>query len=361
MWSFIRIYLLPGLSLLLPILTLIAPYFILAFVFKLPITFGNYMSLLQAMLSGQMETVMNPQAINQPVSFSPINLLKQFGVVAVSLVQGVIQPYWTYKHLNSIDTIIQDNGKLIIRLKEIYQQIESLLASHGITFFKCPLPTIMNERDATARIMLESVYFKMALKYLGSLEVILCLANQKEVHPVTWVSSSTPVFSIRDTFDFQVPSSTRKCISADCTTKPHSLLTGPNKGGKSTVLRALSVSALLAHTYGCSIGHLTATPFERIFVCLKPDDLYHSTNPPDALRSCEIYCKQLWEKPNVVSVISTHLFELVEQAPEAIQRLCCPAVIDSTGIIHFSYQLQNGICKVSSVDTLLHKNGLMRA
>jgi DNA mismatch repair ATPase MutS len=158
------------------------------------------------------------------------------------------------------------------------------------------------------------------------------------------------------------------------------------------VLRALSVSALLAHTYGCSIGHLTATPFERIFVCLKPDDLpgsksrfereieftaqtlspneptlvfidelYHSTNPPDALRSCEIYCKQLWEKPNVVSVISTHLFELVEQAPEAIQRLCCPAVIDSTGIIHFSYQLQNGICKVSSVDTLLHKNGLMRA
>jgi hypothetical protein len=60
-------------------------------------------------------------------------------------------------------------------------------------------------------------------------------------------------------------------------------------------------------------------------------------------------------------VISTHLFELVEQAPEAIQRLCCPAVIDSTGIIHFSYQLQNGICKVSSVDTLLHKNGLMRA
>jgi DNA mismatch repair ATPase MutS len=279
-----------------------------------------------------------------------------------------------------------------MRLKEIYQKIETLLASHGITFFKCPLPMMMNERDATARIMLESVYFKMALKYLGSLEVILCLANQKDVHPVTWVSSSTPVFSIRDTFDFQVPSSTRKCISADCTTKPHSLLTGPNKGGKSTVLRALSVSALLAHTYGCSIGHLTATPFEHIFVCLKPDDLpgsksrfereieftaqtlspneptlvfidelYHSTNPPDALRSCEIYCKQLWVKSNVVSVISTHLFELVEQAPETIQRICCPAVIDSTGIIHFSYQLQNGICKVSSVDTLLHKNGLLRA
>jgi hypothetical protein len=51
----------------------------------------------------------------------------------------------------------------------------------------------------------------------------------------------------------------------------------------------------------------------------------------------------------------------VEQAPDTIQHICCPAVIDSTGIIHFSYQLQNGICKVSSVDTLLHKNGLLRA
>lgn len=392
MWSFIRIYLLPGLSLLLPILTLIAPYFILAFVFKLPITFSNYMGLLQAMLSGQMENIMNPLAIKQPVSFSPMNLLKQFGIVTVSLIQGVIQPYWTYKHLHSIDTIVQDNGKHIMRLKEIYQKIETMLASHGITFFKCPLPTMMNERDATARIMLESAYFKMALKYIGSLEVILCLANQKEVHPVKWVTSSTPVFSIQDTFDFQVSASTRKCISADCTAKRNSLLTGPNKGGKSTVLRALSVSALLAHTYGCSIGSLTATPFEHIFVCLKPDDLpgsksrfereieftaqtlspnestlvfidelYHSTNPPDALRSCEIYCKQLWEKPNVVSVISTHLFELVENSPEIIQRICCPAVIDSTGIIHFSYQLQNGICKVSSVDTLLQKNGLLRA
>jgi energy-coupling factor transporter ATP-binding protein EcfA2 len=133
-------------------------------------------------------------------------------------------------------------------------------------------------------------------------------------------------------------------------------LVGESGSGKSTVLRALSISALLAHTYGCSFGYLTLTPFHKMFVCLKPDDLpgsksrfereieftantlkltepslvfidelYHSTNPPDALRSCQIYCGKLWPKPNIISVISTHLFELVDTADKDIQRLCCPA------------------------------------
>jgi DNA mismatch repair ATPase MutS len=140
------------------------------------------------------------------------------------------------------------------------------------------------------------------------------------------------------------------------------------------------------------MGRLTATPFSKGFVCLKPDDLpgsksrfereieftaqtlrtdqpilvfidelYHSTNPPDALRSCEIYCGQLWKRPNVISVISTHLFEMVENADPVIQRLCCSAQIDSKGQIHFEYDLTEGVCKVSSVDTLLQRNGLLRA
>jgi DNA mismatch repair ATPase MutS len=172
-------------------------------------------------------------------------------------------------------------------------------------------------------------------------------------------------------------------------TKRHALLTGPNKGGKSTVLRALAASALFAHTYGCAMGHVTMTPFRAMYVCLTPDDLpgsksrfereieftaqtlrhgdqpllvfmdelFHSTNPPDALRSCEIYCHQLWNKPQVVSIISTHLFDFVERAAPTVQRLCCPATMEK-GEVRFSYELVEGICKVSSVDSLLQQNGM---
>ena len=385
LWSTIRIYILPGISLLFPILTLLAPYIVLKFVFHLPMSFSNYMNMLHSIVSGNFQSIMNPQEISTiPSSTSPMAFLKQFGVVIVSFVQGIIQPYWSYKHLKSIDTIISDHGALVLRFQELYQSLDKHLSDRGFTFFRCPLPEIPNERNATARIILESSYFKLALKYVGSLEVVMSLAHQPDIHSVRWVSSRTPVFKAVDTFDFHVPLTTRKTISATFSKKRHALLTGPNKGGKSTVLRALSVSALLAHTYGCALGHLTSTPFHTLFVCLKPDDLpgsksrfereveftsttlthkepilvlidelYHSTNPPDALRSCHIYCEQLWKRSNVVSVISTHLFELVEKSKDHIQRLCCPATINKEGTVDFTYSLQEGICKVSSVDTLL--------
>jgi len=388
-WSVIRIYVLPGISLLLPILTLIAPYIILKFVFNLPITFSNYMSILHSMVSGNLQEAFNPSNAPTWNTVSPSAMLKQFGIIFLTIVQGILQPYWTYKHLKSIDTIIQDHGNLVMRFEILYHKLEDLLSSHGFTFFKCPLPDLSNERSSTARIILQSSYFKLALKYIGSLEVIIQLAHKKEINPVKWVKSKTPIFRIKNTFDFQVKESQRKTITVSFNKERHALLTGPNKGGKSTVLRALSTSALLAHTYGCSFGELISTPFSSIFVCLKPDDLpgaksrfereieftastlrhklpilvfidelYHSTNPPDALRSCEIYCNQLWKMSNVVSVISTHLFDLVEKSPNTIQRLCCPARLNKDGKIEFMYELNKGICKVSSVDSLLQKNGL---
>jgi hypothetical protein len=391
-WSFIRVYFLPGISFIVPFLTLLAPYIILRFAFSIPMTFNNYMNILHSMISGNFAKVIDPNSATQTSigSISPLNFIKQFGVVIVTMIQGIIQPYWSYKHLKSIDDIITEKGRLVLRFRDLYERLTQILNEHGFNFFKCPLPKMEGSRDATAHAILESSYFKLALKYIGSLEVIMTLANKDEINHVKWVKSNNPIFRVRETFDFQVPQHNRKVISANFDTNNHALLTGPNKGGKSTVLRALSISALLAHTYGCSLGNLTATPFSKMFVCLKPDDLpgsksrfereieftahtlkfnepilvfidelYHSTNPPDALRSCNIYCQQLWKKKNIVSVISTHLFELVEKSNDEIQKLCCPARIDEQGDIHFEYILKKGICKVSSVDELLKNNGLM--
>ncbi len=393
-WSFIRIYLLPGLSLLIPFLTLIAPYFLIKYAFSLPINLENYMKILQSLMSGNFNELTNPSSIPAtPSNVNPMAFLKRFGIILITFVQGIIQPYWSYKHLYSIDNIIVSHGTLVIKFKTLYMKLYDTLHKHGFTFFKCPLPQIRCERDAAARIILESSYFKLALKYIGSLEVIMALASKKDVTAVEWVQYNKynrNYYKIYDTYDFNVSSDKCEKLSFNSMTHNHNLLTGPNKGGKSTALRALSISALLAHTYGCVIGrHCEITPFYNQYVCLKPDDLpgsksrfereieftantlksdkpclvfidelYHSTNPPDALRSCQIYCKQLWEKENIISVISTHLFELVENAPPSINRLCCPADINDKGEIKFYYSLKHGICKVSSVDELLQRNGL---
>jgi len=380
LWSAIRIYLIPGLALLIPLLILLTPYLLLTYLFQVPITFSNYTQILHSVISG------NINFMYEEVQQDFASTAKQCAIVGVTIVQGVIQPYWNFIHLQSVDTIIQEHGKLILRYKELYGLLRNLLETHGFSFFRSPLPAYDTVREATARVILNSNNFKIALKYIGSLEVIMTLASHPDIHPVQWIDSKKPQFHGKELFDFQVKAGTTIAVTLD--KKPHALLTGPNKGGKSTALRAITTAVLLAHTYGCSTGYVCLTPFAHLFVCLKPDDLpgsksrfereieftsqtlkhntpimvlidelYHSTNPPDALRSCQIYCKQLWQKENTVSIISTHLFEFVEETDDTIQRLCCPAT-EVNGKVQFEYGLKEGVCKISSVDLLLEKNGL---
>lgn len=394
LWSFFRIYFLPGMSFLLPLLTLLAPYFILKYALCLPITFSNYVGILHSMLSGQLTSPngSDPFMCSTSTPIAPASILKQLAIICMTLVQGIIQPYWTYKHLHSIGNTMSHHGELLLDFKTRYHILENRLKEHGFTLHKCPLPSLLSPPHAVSEAILHPMYFRLALKYIGTLEVYVQLAHQEDILPVEWLQQEKPQFSIKNSYDIHVPVEKRVPLSVSLGPEQrHALLTGPNKGGKSTVLRALSLSAWLAHTYGCAIGHLTATPFQALCVCLKPDDLpgtksrfereieftaqtlhysgpilvfldelYHSTNPPDAKSSCIQYTTQLWNKPHTVSVISTHLFDWVESADPTIQRLCCPAYYDKEGL-QFTYQLQQGVCQVSSVDLLLQQNGLIPA
>lgn len=399
LWSFLRIYFLPGMSLLLPLLTLFAPYFILKYALCLPITFSNYIGILHSMLSGQLtdsESFMCSSATATATATATMvtkagpSILKQLAIIFMTLVQGIIQPYWTYKHLHSIGDAMSRHGHLLLDFKTRYHILENRLKEYGFSVHRCPLPTLLSPPHAVSEAILHPMYFRLALKYVGTLEVYVQLAHQEDIHPVQWLHQEKPQFSIKDSYDIHVPVEKRIPLSVSLGSQQrHALLTGPNKGGKSTVLRALSLSAWLAHTYGCAIGHLTATPFQALCVCLKPDDLpgtksrfereieftaqtlrysgpilifldelYHSTNPPDAKSSCIHYTTQLWNKSQTVSVISTHLFDWVESADPTIQRICCPAYYDKDGL-QFTYQLQPGVCQVSSVELLLQQNGLI--
>ena len=71
-WSFVRIYLLPGLSFMVPFLTLLSPYIILKIGFNLPITFDSYMNILHSMVSGNFNKIMNPSIKLYRVLFNPI-------------------------------------------------------------------------------------------------------------------------------------------------------------------------------------------------------------------------------------------------------------------------------------------------
>jgi len=397
-WSVLRVYIFPGMALLMPVAMLILPFIMIRFMFHLPITISRYMGLVSAIFSGQITSLL-PMSGSAPPPETPVNQpfnifqLVKTGLLAGTIVQSFLQPYWTFKHLYAIDSIIQKKAHALTKFKDLYEIVRSKLAAHGFKMAKNPFaPRIIDPRQLVAMAHLHPTFLKYALHRLGAIESLVALANQPDLVPVQWVKGD-PQIHLTNAFDYRVTEG-RIAFNLDLNTKAaHALLTGPNRGGKSTTLRALVATQLLAHTYGCAFASKAElSPFHKLYVCLTPEDLpgkksrfereieftahtlqskepherslvlldelYHSTNPPDAEKACAYYTQQLWVQPNTLSIISTHLFDFVEQAPESVQRLCCPATIDKE-VVHYTYQLAKGICKVSSVKELLVENKLL--
>jgi DNA mismatch repair protein MutS len=215
------------------------------------------------------------------------------------------------------------------------------------------------------------------------------------VKPVRLLKGATPWFTVqggRDPFlSDSIPFSLRFGGSSH-----HAILTGPNRGGKSSVLRSTLLVVVLGQTFGMAFAdHVELKPFDWMATGLRLEDrpgsmsmfesevdfaiqilqrakhvpdkvgfvlfdeLFHSTNPPDGARTAELFLKQLWNQRNVASFISTHVFDLANQSPKTIQKLCVPAVQKEDGSLHFTYTLQEGICEVSSVDEILREKGLL--
>jgi len=389
-WSIIRVYVFPGMALLMPFMILVLPFILVRFVFHVPLTPGRYFHMITAMFSGQIESIFNPFIPPQPFKFDIMALAKH-GVIITTVVQSFIQPYWSFQHLSAIDKIIHTKAVALQRFQELYGRIDSILTKQGFKMRKNPFARGMEDsRQLVAEAQLHPAYLKLALKNLGSLEVLVRAASKPGLVPVTWLPNPDPVIQLVGAYDYRVGENRVPFHIRLDKSQGHSLLTGPNRGGKSTTLRAILTSCALAHTYGFAFAdQASMTPFKRLYICLTPEDLpgkksrfereieftaetlketgrslvlldelYHSTNPPDAAQACTLYTDKLWAKTNTLSIISTHLFDFVEKAPKTIQRLCCPATEQKDGSIRYSYQLSPGISKVSSVKELLIENGM---
>jgi hypothetical protein len=345
------------------------------------------------MFTGQIESLFNPGGATNQQSFKfDIFSLAKHGIILATVVQSFLQPYWSFQHLSAIDGIIQTKADTLIRFQELYARIKDTLSAQGFTMSKNPFaPEMTDSRQLVAEAQLHPTFLKLALRNLGALEVLMRAASRSDLVPVIFLEQEDPLFRLTGAYDYQIGDG-RIPFDIDLSqSKKHALLTGPNRGGKSTTLRAILTSCALAHTYGFAFAkEATMTPFQHLYVCLTPEDLpgkksrfereieftastlkatgksmvlldelYHSTNPPDATRACVLYTEQLWVRSNTLSIISTHLFDFVESAPSTIQRLCCPATENGNGSIEYTYRLTQGICRVSSVQELLVENGLV--
>lgn len=374
--SYFKLYFVPFLALLSPILMFLGPYLLLKFMYDVPISTEQYIEIMMQTLG------------IQSFQMSPRHIL-QIGLTGFSIIQSIVQPIQNALHLRTIHEDMIKKGDSVVHLHRLYDTIRANLP---------PLrsPDFLDESAgdsyrAFAGAWDDPYTLKMMLDYLGDVEVLYRISCHPKIQGVQFSSRDAPSLEIREGFDpflkNPVPFSVR------FGKKNHCILTGPNRGGKSSVLRTTLLYVVLAQTYGVGFSYCKLAPFHWIATGLKLEDrpgkssmferevefsvsilkrareskqrgmvffdeLFHSTNPPDGARTAEVFLSSLWKRPNVASFISTHVFHLAENAPSHIQKLCVPAKQTTEGL-RFQYQLQQGICKVSSVDTILKEKGLL--
>ena len=380
LWTFFKLWIFPIAAIAMPILTLIGPFIVIKYILKYPITIQSYINIAKNMYLGGKE-------------IDAKNIL-HIGLFALSTFQSMYQPLQTHFHLKSIDKAIRVDGRKIIEFLGHFKTIRQLMLQLGIKTPRVSIPDEIykDERLAFAYFIDNKLHLQLMLQLVGSWEVAYKMASHTQITPVEWIARQQPQIYIKDTCDTGISSERQIPFTIDLGSRggagtQHALLTGPNRGGKSTVLRALLRSVILSHTYGVAIGtKCRLTPFDWIqsslriedlpgtaslfekevqfardslsrpmntfgLICI--DELFHSTNPPDAEAASRSYLSALWKRSNTLSIISTHIFPLVHTAPLTIQKLCCPAHINGNGTITYKYGLEKGICEVSSVNEII--------
>ncbi len=412
-WSVCKIFVFPAMAVCVPIFTLIAPFILIKYVWNMPCTFNEYIRITKAMfIGGGMGALLGQLGgggmamprIPEGLSEQAKSFL-QMAFLLITVGQSIWQPIQGARHTWRLQAMMFERADAVRDFLAAFAGLQRAFKRLGIKTARIPIPVeYWGDRRRLLAFCLENpTNLKVLLGIVGRWEVLYRLATAADVCAVHWVKSggdgNQPIIQLRDICDVGIAADKQRhfnvgigCGGANGSSQ-HALLTGPNRGGKSTALRAVLRNILLAHTYGvCFARSATLTAFDWVQSCLRledlpgraslferevafaaaslarpagtrgfvcVDELFHSTNPPDGKAAAELYLGRLWTTPGIASMISTHVFELVEAAPPAIQRLCCPATANPDGTVEYHYGLRRGVCKVSSVGDILRENGLV--
>lgn len=383
---FLKVWIAPLLALMMPLVLAVMPYVIMTQVMNMPITWEMYTVLMKQMVLG----------IQQGEPWRA----KHWGQALwtlVSLGQGIVQPFLTAYHTSKLDTEIIKRGNAVILIHKTVYNIINQVNHYSECFNDLYIPDIPSEpHEAAAWYDSEPLGVRALFSALGKITVFTRLGLDSDWKCVNWKSHTDSSLELSNFSDLAI--SVERAVNSSAEFCGHGLLTGPNRGGKSSNLRAILQQVLLGQTTGFTFrAYGSWKPFGLVFTRLKSrdtagkeslfemevrlasqilktlkterrhtlvliDELFHSTNPPDAETSAKVFLELLWQYKYVKSVISTHIFILCEMShPVPIQKFCCNADEYEDGSINYSYKLtEGGVCRVSSVREVLYESGLVR-
>ena len=394
---FFRTLFLPGMSLLMPIFIFIAPLVILHMVLKEPVTPASYLKLLQSSIKKVV-----PSVLGTPKFAGSGGILEtgeQFMHIAVSVGVFVASIWSQVSSAISMRSTVADMRRRAAAVRTFSAATEKLGSLLGepvsvAAWSEGDMGLFGDAWNSPDRV-------RTLLAQAGELDMLAAVALQKRVCFVAYDSSGSTL-AIKDLYH---PGTGEKrvynSVALDAENRRHVLLTGPNRGGKSTVLKSLGAAVLMSQTLGVVFGKKATMPvFEHIITALSPsdvigklslfeaeiefaksvkatiaaaegpvflmmDEIFHGTNAHDGVEASQVFLDELYTdktKEPVFSIVSTHYMDLPARYGETkTQNLCMEASVDPADEdrLIYTYLLKAGVNKFSSVREILRERGLL--
>lgn len=275
-------------------------------------------------------------------------------------------------------------------LKKLFELLATPTFKGQVSFFS------RTGRVLTAYALMhkEKQYWVNVLAAIAEIDAYVSIAKlYKEYHNqehgycfAQFIESDKPSISITDFWNPLIKSSCNvaNSINIGGSYRSNVILTGPNAGGKSTILRALAINIILAQSFGIAPAkEITITPFSSIatylditdditagnslfkaevlrahyliekvsslaknqFSFIVIDEMFNGTSPREGEAASFSIAKHLGTFENSICIVATHfpLMTTLHDLTTTFDNYKVSVAINDHGVITYPFKLEHGI------------------
>lgn len=408
-YTYYRIFIVPVMGVLTPIIGIIVPFIILKIFYKFPISFKQYYSLMKFTFTGYGNLLGNNRTIE---------ILKGIGYM-LWILSYTQNTYNNYEIASKTYTLTE---KIHLKLNNIskFFTISEQILSYTNYKTTIPIPELMdpifnkqpkiiNHKGkilSTYYILINSkqllIDFIYNLSVIDSYLSILTLNKKYDFTFSHYLDINKPFIYCNDIYHPILLENNKEIVKNNIRigihSKPNNLIiTGPNAGGKSTFIKSLVLSVLLSQTFTITpCSFFCSSPFTIIntylnipdnkgkeslfevemrrslehinavkrlpkneFSFIIMDEILSSTNPEEAVAGAYGIADILSQYDNSITIITTHFKNLtkIERKNSKFINYQFPIIRNKCGNIFFKYKLKNGVSQQFIALELLKKEG----
>jgi len=386
---FFRTMFLPGVAMILPLFVFAAPLIFYNLIMKEPLTIAGYFKVLQTSIKKAMPSVLGRPRFEG--SGGVMEVGEQVVHVGISVAMFVASIWNQVSAARSMRDVVADmrrRARAVLTFTTATRELATLLQMPQ----DLPMWTQEGELGIFGDIWNSSDRVTQLLKAAGHLDMVVTVAAVKRACFVT----RGPHMELTDLYHpvLQARNRVYNSVFMGGDKKSNVLLTGPNRGGKSTLLKSLGAAVLMAQTVGIVFARKAVLPiFANIITALAPqdvigklslfeaeiefakdvrarlgaptflmmDEIFHGTNAHDGVEASQVFLDDLYTYDGVFSIVSTHYMDLPARYKGAVQTLCMDASVDPNDPdrLVYSYCVKEGVNRFSSVREILRERGLL--